>query len=425
MILSKSIVSLAAAVCAAATILFAAAEGKLLAQASRPATDPASRPAAASSPAAGAFIHPGLYYAANDLEFMRKKLAARAEPWYSAWEKGKPGAREEGWTPHPEANWDATKGLHMGGDPLVAHKEALQWALTGNPANAAKAIEVLNAWSSTLQTIVIHEKPSEKLAIGCSVPDLVNAAELLCHARPEGKTSGWAEADIQRFKKMLGLVYEVIKDFQPVYNGNWDALMMNSMACMGVFLDDRAMFDRAVNHYLKGERPNGGLTNYIYPSGQCQESKRDQTHVQGGLGGFVALCEVAWKQGVDLYGAGNNRLLVGLEYTAKYNLGEDVPFEGKGVISEKGRGGFAPIWETAYQHYVYRKGLEMPYTRQIIFGKHRNRRGDLVPYRPEGQTQWGLSWGTFTMFKGEEDPQAVKKTTPSAGTPSVQKEDSK
>ena len=36
---------------------------------------------------------------------------------------------------------------------------------------------------------------------------------------------------------------------------------------------------------------------------------------------------MAWEQGDDLWGALDNRLMKGMEYTARYNLGEDVPFE--------------------------------------------------------------------------------------------------
>jgi hypothetical protein len=46
-----------------------------------------------------------------------------------------------------------------------------------------------------------------------------------------------------------------------------------------------------------------------------------------GLSFLACACEMAWKQGVDLYGAADNRLALAFEYTAKYNLGEDVPYE--------------------------------------------------------------------------------------------------
>jgi hypothetical protein len=36
---------------------------------------------------------------------------------------------------------------------------------------------------------------------------------------------------------------------------------------------------------------------------------------------------IAWNQGTeDLFSYGDNRLLLGMEYGAKYNLGNDVPY---------------------------------------------------------------------------------------------------
>lgn len=53
-----------------------------------------------------------------------------------------------------------------------------------------------------------------------------------------------------------------------------------------VFCDDRAIFDRAVDHFQRGPG-NGGITKYVYPSGQCDENVRDQGHAQLGLGYFA------------------------------------------------------------------------------------------------------------------------------------------
>ena len=119
------------------------------------------------------------------------------------------------------------------------------------------------------------------------------------------------------------------------------------------------------------------------------------------------LCEVAWKQGTNLYGVLDNRLLKGYEYTAQYNLGYDVPFKympeltGKynwyeldqvdkqelanGDRTESGK--FSPIYERAYNHYVIRKGLSMPYADEV-----------LEKIRPEGNGAPDiahLGFGTF------------------------------
>jgi hypothetical protein len=371
------------------------------------------------TPTTKAFVHPGIYYSASDLAFMRKKLADHAEPWTSGWEQNKPGPNDDNWQPHASAEWncyDKVNGFYMGGDPVVAHREALDWAMTGNQANADKAIQILNAWASTMQSIHVCAPPEvvgqDKLAAGACFSQLCNAAELLAYGGPDGKSSGWAPDDIQKFKTMLQLPYHTMKGFYSGYNGNWDMLMMDSMISMAVFLDDPKMFDEVLQHYIVGQAPNGGLPNYVYASGQCQEAYRDWGHVQWGLGNAIAVCEVAWKQGVDIYGAYDNRLMNGLEYTAKFNLGNnDVPYEGKGAISQKGRGGFAPIWEAPYQHYVIRRGLEMPYTKQIVEGTaiKTNPKAPPGPYRPEGTFTVGINWGTFTMYKGDEDPQAAKK----------------
>ncbi len=186
-----------------------------------------------------------------------------------------------------------------------------------------------------------------------------NAAEILRNTE-----SGWEEKDVEQFKNMLlTAYYPMIMNFFPEANGNWDAALINTMMCIGIFCDDREIFDRAVNHFLLG-KGNGGICKYIYPGGQCQESTRDMGHTQMGLDYFARACQVAWNQGIDLYQAAGNRLALGFEYTAKYMLDEDVP--AFGVISERGRGRFRDIYELVFQHYRYVKGLDMPYTERAI-----------------------------------------------------------
>jgi hypothetical protein len=132
------------------------------------------------------------------------------------------------------------------------------------------------------------------------------------------------------------------------------------------------MFERAVDYFRNG-KGDGRLTNYVFnEAGQCQESGRDQQHTQLGLGALAEACEVAWNQGVDLYGEADNRLLAGFEYTAKYNLGGEVVFvphvdtTGKyrqQKISAQGRGRLRPIYEMVWNHYANRRGLAAPFTK--------------------------------------------------------------
>ena len=81
-----------------------------------------------------------------------------------------------------------------------------------------------------------------------------------------------------------------------------------------------------------------------------------------------AFCEMAWKQGDDLYGFDSSRFLDGAVYVARYNLGNDVPYVtydncdkvNQTVISASGRGDDRPIWELVCNHYVNRLGLPAP-----------------------------------------------------------------
>lgn len=46
-----------------------------------------------------------------------------------------------------------------------------------------------------------------------------------------------------------------------------------------------------------------------------------------GLGFLACAAEIAWNQGINLYGVLDNRLYHGFEYTAKYMSGEEVPYK--------------------------------------------------------------------------------------------------
>jgi hypothetical protein len=323
-----------------------------------------------------AFQHPGILHTRADLERIRRHVAAGAEPWRTAFEQfaANPYSRAdypiEGGFEHvtrdPKTNLHNTELWH---DCNAAYQNALMWAITGDAAHAAKSADILRAWAGKLKVIDGHDK---HLAAGLYGFKFVNAAEILRYTYPK-----FTAADAEACRRMfLEAFYPVVKDFATFANGNWDGACMKMIMATGVYCDDRAMFDRAVEYYRNGSG-NGRLTHYVInDTGQCQESGRDQAHTQLGLGLLAECCEIAWHQGIDLYGEADNRLLEGYEYTARYNLGhDDVPFAphtdttGKYVhraISPDGRGKLRAVWEIAYNHYHNRRRLEMPYTKRVI-----------------------------------------------------------
>jgi hypothetical protein len=251
-------------------------------------------------------------------------------------------------------------------DANAAYQCAIMWCITGDIAYANKSKEIINAWSATLKSITGRDAV---LMAGLGPFKMVNAAEIIRYT-----DAGWPEAEIQQAERHFRkVVYPVIKDFAPFANGNWDTAAIKTMMAIGVFCNDRGLFERALRYYVNGGG-DGRLTYYIInETGQCQESGRDQGHTQLGLAHLGDCCEIAWHQGLNLYGYADNRLLKGFEYTAKYNLGEDVPFTetldrtGKyhhSMISTNGRGRLRPVYEEIYNHYANRMGIAAPYTQR-------------------------------------------------------------
>ena len=339
------------------------------------------------------FVHPGVLHTQDSIDFVRAKIAAKEEPWTGAWRKLKRSrhirsSREASPNPHVErgpSNKPNIGSNDFTRDGDYAYTNALAWVLSGEEARARKAAEILDSWSSTLESVANHDA---RLLIGMSGLPYIITAELLTHT-----WDGWPEESQAQFAKMLREIwYPIIKDFYPSANGNWDASMQQTMIAMGVYLDDRAMFDRAVDYFRNGEG-NGAVDNYFMESGECQESGRDQNHTQMGLEFLANTCETAWIQGVDLYGAHDNRLLKGFEYTAKYNLEHEVPyvpyksFEGRyfyKTISEERRGELREMYERVYNHYSTRKGMETPFTEHAA-----------LENRPESGGRGCLPWSTL------------------------------
>ena len=240
---------------------------------------------------------------------------------------------------------------------------ALELAQRGD---STQALHIINAYASKLQSLEGHDAPL--CLIQCC--DMVQAMMLLrSHQRVEWRNM------LQR------AILPVIEQFEadsPYANGNWGAVVNRCRIACAIFLQDSVLYRSATDYFLHAF-DNGSLPRYIGESGQCQETGRDQAHVQLGLQALAETCEMAWSQGDDLWGALDCRLLKGFEYTAKYNLGYDVPFETwqdcTGLYcywdepGQMNRGKLWDIYYLPYNHYVGRMGLSMPYTERIVKGE--------------------------------------------------------
>jgi len=329
------------------------------------------------------FIHPGLLHTEADFARMRDKVNASAQPWKGSWDILVANGRSQlSWAARPvdtvRRGGDRQNYGQLMNDIAAAYQTALRWKITGDVAYANKSIEIMNAWSSTLQFVTGNA--DRFLAAGIYGYQFANAAEIM------RTYSGWAAADFDRFKNMLlTKFYPLSDDFLVNHNGacitnywaNWDLCNMAFILSLGVLCDRRDLYNRAID-YFKNGAGNGSITHavwYLHSStlGQWQESGRDQGHCTLGIGLMGAFCEMAWNQGDDMYGYDNNRFMKGAEYVAKYNIGDSVPYvtynwgtgqncaaSSQTVISSNSRGNIRPVWEMVYNHYANRMGLSVP-----------------------------------------------------------------
>ena len=200
----------------------------------------------------------------------------------------------------------------------------------------------------------------------------------------------------------------------PYANGNWGAIVNRFRIAAAIVMEDAVMYRQAVDYYLNGY-DNGSLPRYISETGQSQETGRDQGHAQLGLEAMADICEMAWTQGDDLWGALDNRLMKGFEYAARYNLGYGVPFKTWQDLTglycdwtepgEMGRGKLWDIYQKPYDHYVKVKGQKMPYTKKVLALQSKaERKGESREVRVPGVKEGVKLHQVFTYPASKDAP---------------------
>jgi hypothetical protein len=389
--------------------------------------------------AATAFVHPGLLHTQADFDRMKAKYTT--SPWSGSWTILTNNSHASlSYTPHPQTivyrGYDGTHSENYGtlfNDVAAAYACALRWKISGDTAYADKAVQIMNAWSSTLTSI--QGTTDAALAAGIYGYEFANAGEIM------RTYSGWAAADLTSFQNMMkNVFYPINHDFLIRHNNtdvthywaNWDLCQMASILAIGVLCDDQSLFDEAVD-YFKSGAGNGAVAQavyYVHPGflGQWQESGRDQGHNTLGIALMGAMCEMAWNQGVDLYGYDNNRFLMGAEYVAKANLIQSgttyytvpyVPYNNadnvnQTVFATGSQGNVRPCWALVYHHYVNRKGLAAPYSKMFALQIQPEGGGGNYGSTSGGYDQ--LGYGTLTCTRDPiasgVPPSGLKARTP-------------
>ncbi|TDW60838.1 alginate lyase family protein [Kribbella pratensis] len=386
-------------------VLAAACAALVAGTLSSPAVASSNAPATEDAPAT--FTHPGVGVSVAQLDFVRAKVQAGAQPWTNAFNQAKSSTYASlSRTPKPRAvvecgpysnpNLGCTDERE---DAIAAYTDALLWYLTRDDRYAQKSIQLMDAWSAT---ITDHTNSNAPLQTAWSASSWPKAAEIIKHVYGNWPNSG-------RFATMLRNVYvpEMINGSNS--NGNWELSMTEALQGIGVFLEDRTIYDKAISLYrlrvpayvylesdgaLPKTVPSQNLNTRdkivsywqgqgTFVTGLTQETCRDFTHTGYGISSISHVLETARIQGIDMYPEFGERLRQALGFQSRWerNL-EPVPsWLCNGTVNR----GLGPITEVGYNALHTRLGIAMSNTQALTESR-----------RPAGSNNLFVAWETLT-----------------------------
>ncbi|GAB2565549.1 hypothetical protein Aab01nite_47330 [Paractinoplanes abujensis] len=368
--------------------------------------DAAESEAVGQAAAPATFAHPGVLVSRAQLDFVKGKVSAGAQPWAAAYTQMVSSRYASlSRTPKPRATVECGSYSNPNNgctdereDALAAYTDALIWYIGGNPAYAQKSIALMDAWSATVKA---HTNSNAPLQTGWAGSVWPRAAEIIKYTY-----SGWPNQ--ARFATMLRTVYLPTVIGGSSSNGNWELSMMEAAAGISVFLDDRASYDRAITRFkartaayvyvtADGSQPKyppvgsvdtrAELISYwqgqsTFVDGLSQETCRDFVHTGYGLSAISHVAETTRIQGEDLWPEVSDRMRHALGFHTKFENGTAVPANICGGSVVKGLG---PVTEVAYNALANRLGIAMSNSKTYTEAR-----------RPQGTNNLFVAWETLT-----------------------------
>jgi hypothetical protein len=351
---------------------------------------------------AAEFRHPGVLLNREQLELIKQRVTQGVEPQKTAFAAmlASPYA-DLAFAPSPRAVVECGPYSRpdLGckderGDSAAAYSQAIAWFVTGNERYARNAIRIMNAWAMTLTGG--HTNRNGPIQAAWSASVWPRAAEIIRHT-----STLWVSEDIARFERMLREQYVPSLIHGSNENGNKELAMAEALINVGVFTNDRALFEAGVKMwrgrapayiYLSsdgskpilppnGEMPFWGNKGKTTPlvDGLLQESMRDPHHANMGFASLVNAAETALQQGLDLYAEHGDRIVAAMEFQAQY-----LPPHGA-KPPENLEFSLQPTWEIAFNHFNHRLGRPLP------------RMAKVIPInRPTGADMNHIAWETLT-----------------------------
>lgn len=325
------------------------------------------------------FVHPGGINSKAELDFVKEKIKAEAQPWKGEFDQLKGSS-------YATRGANGLRAINSNGkdadisrdDAIAAYAQSLLWYLTEDDVYARRSIAILNSWSS-LQGFTAGSD-QDRLQAGWTGAVFASAAEIM-RGHPD-----WTTRDIERFRAMLRRAYYPQLKTASTWNGNVDLTQIEALMAISVFNEDKEEFEQALDRlkirnrayfYLQSDGPlpasiagDGGNPQAFWSNpqlwidGLTQETCRDNGHhAQFGIGSALHAAEIAWHQGVDVYGENRERYTAAMELLAAQFLTGSMQGVSKNDSPTANR---FDAWEVGYNHYHGRMGIALPNTEKLI-----------------------------------------------------------
>ncbi len=337
--------------------------------------------AAATATPARAFTHPCIPNTLEELDTIKANLDK--QPWKSGFAAlAADGRSQLGYGmagPYEVVRRNPNENLWpWRGDMIAINNLARMWFFTGNEAYAQKARDILIAWATTHKVFGGNESG---LDLGDYAVAYGGGASIL-----RGTWPGWTQEDTLTVQNYFRNVLWPATSAPYKISGpaNKGSLNLAAGAAIAVFCDDTEMFNHVVDTFRN--YPGAGLPN-ILATGQMGETGRDWGHGYNDLYVRTLTGEILWKQGIDVFSEGDNRLLAAGEYHARNTSGLDTPFVPFGTVDYhyyQNAGGFNSQDRIAYY---------------LLQNAYKNRFGLPTPWIDQKLREQGIHGGNFMFAK--------------------------
>lgn len=325
----------------------------------------------AAVPTARAFQHPGIPLTLADLSTVKSNLTK--SPWSSGY-----AALQADWLANTnygmhgpftyvnrnnDGNYDNEGAWES--DMQAVFDLARMWYFTSDSNYAKKSHEILLAWAATQTNYGGIEASFD---LGDYAYRYAGGADIL-----RGTWPGWTASDTATVSNYFARVFwPCLAVPGEVATGSQGMEDLTAAVAIAVFNDDTNKFNEVLSSFLMDA--DSGLCD-TYANGEMGDTGRDQGHAGLFVFDLAWIGEVFWKQGVDVFSIGGDRIHACGEYYTRYNGSSSLqtnlpyvpigaPFWGVfnnigGSPGSAGLNGLAP--NIIHAAYAVRLGLQTPF----------------------------------------------------------------